>query len=156
MAARPASVRSAALALLTRRDYTTAELRKKLLDREYAGPDVDEIVRSLTAAGLLNDARVAAAHVRTAAGIKGRGRWRIQRELEARGIDRAIVRDVIAGLSADDESAAIRRFLTRTRLPVAPTAPQRRRVFQQLVRRGFSIQDIDRALGRHGGDDESA
>jgi regulatory protein len=137
---------------LSRRDYTTSELRQKLLDREFAEADIDEALRSLTADRLLDDRRTAAAHVRTASQIKGRGRLRIQRELEARGVDRDLVRDLLADLPAADDLAAIDRFLGRKRLPPRLSAADHRRVFQQLLRRGFPADAIAKALARRRND----
>jgi regulatory protein len=142
------SARATALRLLSRRDYTTSELRQKLLDREFAEADIDEALRSLTADRLLDDRRAAAAHVRTASQIKGRGRLRIQRELEARGVDRDLVRDLLADLPAGDDLAAIDRFLSRKRLPPRLSAADHRRVFQQLLRRGFPADAIAKALAK--------
>jgi regulatory protein len=99
---------------------------------------------------------VAATHLRRAAAIKGRGRLRIKRELEARGIDRALIRDLLAGLSADDETSAIERFLARKRLPSRLSHADRRRLVQQLLRRGFPADAIATALRRRGaGEDET-
>jgi regulatory protein len=147
---RPSSVRAAALQLLTRRDYTAAELRKKLAAREYDHEAIDQAMQRLVAEGLIDDRRVAAAHVRTAAGVKHRGRLRIRRELEERGVDRAVARELVSELSPEDEAAAIDRFLTRQRLPERPSPAERRRVFQQLLRRGFPADAIASALRRRG------
>jgi SOS response regulatory protein OraA/RecX len=92
--------------------------------------------------------------VRTASQIKQRGRLRIRRELEERGIDKATVGDALAALPADDDTAAIRRFLTRRRAPARPDPATRRRLFQQLLRRGFDAGAIARVLGRADRDEE--
>ncbi len=83
---------------------------------------------------------------RTALRVKGRGRLRIQHELQARGVDRAIVDEVIAGGEADDEAAAIEKVLTRKRWPAQPTPVERRRMFEHLLRRGFMPDAVARAL----------
>jgi regulatory protein len=150
----PVTVRTAALHLLSRRDYTTAELRRKLLDREYPEADIDDAIARLASAGLLDDRRVALAHVRTATAIKGRGRLRIKRELEARGVDRTLVRELVAGIPAADDLAAIERFLARKRLPARPSPSDRRRIFQQLIRRGFPADAILKALRARGASPE--
>lgn len=138
----------AALGLLGRRDYTTTELRAKLADRGYPIEDITKALQDLTAEGLLDDRRVAEAHVRTASRVKGRGRLRIRRELEARGVDRALVNELLANLPAEDEGAAIERVLSRKRWPARPTIADRRRMFQHLLRRGFPADAIAKALGK--------
>jgi len=138
--------RTAGLVLLGRRDYTTRELTEKLQTRGYEPAHVDAAIRSLAGDGLLDDRRVAAAHVRTASQIKGRGRLRIARELEARGIDRAMAHEVLARLQGDDESEAILKILSRKRWPDRPTLADRRKMFQHLLRRGFAPDVIAKAL----------
>ena len=148
------SARSTALRLLSRRDYTTFELRQKLIDKEFAQEDINEALRTLAADRLLDDHRAAAAHVRIASQIKGRGRLRIQRELEARGVDRALVRELLAEMPASEDAAALAKFLSRKRLP-SPLGPaDRRRIFQQLLRRGFPAEAIAKALGKQRDEDE--
>jgi regulatory protein len=150
----PASARVLALRLLSRRDYTTAELRTKLRSREYPHDEIEEALRRLTADGLLDDRRAAVTHVRQS-GAKGRGRHRIERELASRGIDRATAREIAAAMPAGDETASIERFLARKRLSLPLSAADRRRVFQQLLRRGFPAETIARALRSPAPDEES-
>lgn len=138
--------RTAALRLLTRREYTAHELRTRLLDRDFPEADVVAVIEDLSRTGLVNDRRVAESFVRVASAVKGRGRQRIARELEQRGIDRVMVRSVLATLPAEDEIASIRRFLERKHLSERLSAAEHRRIFGQLLRRGFSADLIARAL----------
>ena len=146
--------RATALRLLTRRDYTAKELRTKLLDRDVPEAEVASVLADLADAGIVNDRRVAESFVRVASTLKGRGRLRISRELEQRGVDRAIIRDALAGLPIEDETASIRRFLERKHLPARLSPAEHRRVFGQLVRRGFSADLIAKALRGRGVDEE--
>jgi regulatory protein len=142
-------LRGAALGLLSRRDYTSSELRKKLVDREYEAEAVDALIQDLTSSRLLDDRRVAASHVRTATAIKGRGKLRIARELAARGLPKDIVSEALSSVEKPDEAAAIRKILTRKKWPADPSLAERRRMFQHLLRRGFPADAIGRALGGH-------
>jgi regulatory protein len=143
-------VRGAALGLLGRRDYTVAELTQTLVFRGYSQDEVDALVRDLVADRTLDDRRIAVAFARTASIVKHRGRVRIRRELEARGIAPAIAKDVVADLPQDDEAAAIERLLTRQRVTRRPPAAERRRLFQQLLRRGFPADAIAAAFKKRG------
>jgi regulatory protein len=151
-----ASARTAAIALLSRRDYTRRELAQRLADRGHDAGEIDAALDGLAHERLVDDRRVAAAHVRTAAGVKGRGRRRIEQELIARGIDRAVARDALAVVSTADERAAVDRFLSRRGVPRRLDAPARRRLLQQLLRRGFPADVAAAALRAHGAapDDE--
>lgn len=138
--------RTDALRLLGRRDYSTEELREKLLAKDHPPDAVQTTIDGLTADGLLDDRRVALGHVRTASQVKGRGRLRIIRELEARGVPSATIRDALETLPAEDERAALERVLARSRLPARPAAADQRRLFARLMRRGYSADLIARAL----------
>ena len=146
--------RATALRLLTRRDYTAKELRTKLLDRDIPEAEVTSVLADLADAGMVNDRRVAESFVRVASTLKGRGRMRISRELEQRGVDRAIIRDALAALPIEDETASIRRFIERKHLPARLSPAEHRRVFGQLVRRGFSADLIATALRHRSIEDE--
>ena len=141
------SARGYALTLLSRRDYTVHELRTKLIDRGYDEVAIGPLLGDLGTSGALDDRRVAAAHVRTAAGIKGRGRYRIARELSARGIPRGIADAVLAEMNATAEIDGLRRILARKRYPRKPSLAERRRMYQHLMRRGFGSDAIRKALG---------
>ena len=143
-----AKVRGAALTLLARRDYTVAELRARLIDREHLSADVDAVIAALVEDRTIDDRRVAASHLRVSSQIKGRGRVRIRQELAARGIDRHLTDELIAELPQEDEAAAIAKFLSRKRFPGRPTAADRQKVFRQLLRRGFTSEAISKALRR--------
>jgi regulatory protein len=146
--------RATALRLLTRRDYTAKELRTKLLERDVPEAEVTSVLAELAQSGMVNDRRVAESFVRVASTLKGRGRLRISRELEQRGIDRTIIRDALAALPLEDEAASIRRFIERKHLPARLSAAEHRRVFGQLVRRGFSADLIANALRGRGNSEE--
>ena len=140
------NARAAALRLLGRRDYTVFEMRQKLAARGCDPDDVTTTIDALLAEGLLDDRRVASAHLRTAARVKGRGRVRIARELAARGIAADIVDETVASLSDEEEASAVERLLVRKRLPARMSMPERRRLFQQLLRRGFRADVIAKVL----------
>ena len=140
------SPRSTALTLLGRRDYTTRELTDKLQARGFPAGDVDAALRRLMADGLLDDRRVAATYVRTATRVKGRGRIRIALELQARGVNKALIEDVLGRVAPEDETQAIQAILVKRRWPARPTLADRRRMFHHLLRRGFAADVIAKAM----------
>jgi SOS response regulatory protein OraA/RecX len=79
---------------------------------------------------------------------------RIARELEARGISRALTNELLAEIPDDDTTAQIARFLDRKKLPARPDQATRRRVFQQLLRRGFPADAISTALRKRNAEPE--
>jgi regulatory protein len=150
----PNSIRVVALRLLGRRDYTAAELTEKLSKRGYEEDAIGALMSQLRSSGTLDDRRVAEAHVRAASRIKRRGRLRIERELVARGVSRAVVHEALAALAPEDDLVAIRQILVRKRVPARLDQAGRRRLFQHLMRRGFSAGAISKVLGGRDEDDE--
>jgi regulatory protein len=133
--------------MLGRRDLTRAEIRMRLLERGHDQEAVETALERLADGQLLDDRRTALAHVRTASRVKGRGRLRIQRELEARGISKALAREALDQISPDDDAALIARFVARKAGRAGSDTPAgRRRLLQQLLRRGFSAETISKAL----------
>lgn len=144
---RPPAPRLVALRLLGRRDLTAAEVSARLIERGYAPDDVAREVERLVAERAIDDQRTAVAHADMAIRVKGRGRLRIRRELEARGLSRAVVDAALAHVApAADELAAIRRVLARRRVHAHSSPADRRRAVQHLLRRGFPAEAIRQAL----------
>jgi len=127
------------LHLLGRRELSVRQLRERLLDREHDAEDVDRAIALLLENRALDDARVAAAHVRTALKVKGRGRLRIRRELQEMGIDQEVAGAALANAFGDvDERALVTRAMEKKlRGKKIATPGDYARVFQHLVRQGF-------------------
>jgi regulatory protein len=134
--------------LLSRREYSTAEITGRLLDRGYAEQDVQAAVVSLRQEGLLDDARAGRAHVRTSALVKGRGRHRIRRELEARGLDRTAIDIAVGEVPPVQELETLQRLVARNLRNQPLDRDAERRLYQRLLRRGFDARDITEALQR--------
>src|SRR4030095_3425102 len=101
------------LRMLARRDLSTAQLKARLLDREHTPEDVDATIEQLKESGALDDARVARAYAETALKVKGRGRLRIQRELNEMGIPREVAAAALADAFGEiDERGLIPKAIT--------------------------------------------
>lgn len=141
------------LKLLGRRELSVAGLRSRLLDREYSPEETDDAIARLIETGALDDRRVAAAYARTASKVKGRGRLRVTRELQAMGIPRDVIADAVAEVFGDlDERAMIQRAIEKKlrggRKPA--TLQERARLYQFLMRQGFTPAAVAAALRRIG------
>lgn len=142
------SPRLIALRLLGRREYTAIELTRKLTDRGVEADEARAIVAALERENLVDDRRAAAAHVRTSHGVKGRGPRRIRLELEARGVDGTTAEEALRSIAPDDIQDSLRRLITRRVRSEPLSREERDRLFRQLIRKGFSTSDIERALKR--------
>src|SRR5262245_38117702 len=79
-----------AIKLLSKRDYSTAELRRKLLSRYGEAPEA--VIQHLTMKRFLDDRRFAEAYVSSR---KKRGMLRLKLELEARGVAPDVVTETL-------------------------------------------------------------
>jgi len=111
----------------------------------------------------LDDSRVARAYARTAANVKRRGRLRVMRELHAMGIAKATATEAVAEVFADvDERSLIAKAIQKKMRgkPTLTSAAEHARLYQYLMRQGFTPAAIAAALrklrGRgHGADGEN-
>jgi regulatory protein len=145
-------LRTTALDLLGRRENTRAQLRRKLLQRKHDPADIDRVLDDLVAAGLLDDARAARTLTRHASHIKGHGRNRIARELAAKGVDPDIVAATLdAQIDPDEEAERLRVALERkARGKDLTDRRESSKVWQALVRQGFSPDAVSKALRKAG------
>jgi len=139
--------------MLARREHSVAEVRSRLQDREHPSEEIDTAIERLLETRALDDRRVARAYARTALTVKGRGRLRVQRELQIMGIAREIAGDALADVfgDADERSLidkAIQKKLRGGKKPV--TMQERARVYQFLMRQGFTAAAVSAAMRRFG------
>lgn len=131
-----------ALELLSRRDRSEAELRRRLVARDIPGEETDAVIARLRELNYLDDRRLAE-RLATAAVAGGRGYGiRLALDLAKRGIPRDIADAVLAGVVAEhDERELVRELLVR-KFPAydSSTADNREkaRIMNYLLRRGFS------------------
>ncbi|HEX6463313.1 MAG TPA: RecX family transcriptional regulator [Vicinamibacterales bacterium] len=138
-----------ALHLLARRELSVKQLSDRLTDRGHDRGEIERAIEHLLETRELDDARVAAAYVRSAIKVKRRGRLRVQQELSEMGIARDVANLALAeGFGDVDEraqiAAAIRKKLHgKTKIA---TPADYARVYQFLMRQGFSPAGVSAAL----------
>jgi regulatory protein len=150
--------REAALALLAYRARSAAELRRRLLRKEFPADIIEQVVAELGERGHVDDAGFARAFVRDRLGAgRPRGRGRLVQELRARGVagDEAVgAVDAVLREGAHSEEDLARRaaeaWLCRAGTGTSGT-DARRRLYAYLGRRGFfgaaARAAIDAVLG---------
>ena len=141
----PVRVRAKALGLLARREHSAGELKAKLLERGYESTAVEAVLASLQAQKLLSDARFVQEFV-AARARRGSGPMKIREELKGRGVTGELVEEALAGLKAGsaESAAAARRKRFGEELP--RDMQERARQARFLQQRGFSMDDIRKAL----------
>ena len=138
-------VRAAALALLARRDFATAELRERLERRGFERALIEAAVAELIEEHALDDQRFAQSYVAYRAG-RGEGPLRIAAELRVRGLAAELIE---AALQGGPDWHALARDVRRRRFGLQdPTSwGEKSRQARFLQYRGFSSDHIRAALG---------
>ena len=135
-----------ALAMLDRRDYSRAELLKKLREKGEDAAEAEAAVERLVELGFVDDTRYAPLVVRRCA-AKGYGPQRVRQELLRRGIPRELWDEVMAQMPVQDD--AVDRLL-RSRLKSArPDRAELKRASDYLLRKGYGWDEIRAALARY-------
>jgi regulatory protein len=138
----------AGLTLLARRELSEAQLRTRLLRRGFSADDVGTAVERLRAERAVDDVRVAAAIARTQTALRGRGRLRVRREIEAAGISSAVAERAVEEVFEDvDPEALLRAALDRRlRGKSEVTERDRSRLYRYLTAQGFESDRVIAAL----------
>jgi regulatory protein len=141
------------LKLLARRELSVHQVRERLLERGHPREEVEAAIERLLETGALDDRRVARAHARMAAGVKGRGRLRVVRELLAMGISNDVAAAAVADVYGElDERALIARALQKKLRgrPKVTDPAEHARLYQYLLRQGFTPAGVVAALRKLG------
>ena len=135
--------------LLGARDHSSAELARKLAQRDVDEPSIAAALTELRAANYVDDERYARTYAEQLA-ERGRGPMAIRSKLRERGIDGDLAADALEALGADwterAEVALERRFAASAIGDDDPKA--RARIARFLQGRGFGSGESIRALDR--------
>jgi regulatory protein len=145
---RPAlTLRQKALRALARREYSRAELARKLGGGGGSTADIEALLGEFEASGWLSDERFAGGAARQR---QGRYSQRyILEDLKAKGVAGETARDAVSALEQDDYAAAL--ALWRQRFGKAPeNQKEKARQVRFLQSRGFALQVVFRVLRDHG------
>ncbi|HMV00371.1 MAG TPA: recombination regulator RecX [Rhodocyclaceae bacterium] len=140
-------LRTHALRLLARRDYSRAELRTRLAPRAESAEQLESLLENLEASQLLSDHRYA--RQRVVSRSPRLGNARLRQELKASGVDEEAIAAALP--EAGDEVERCRAVWSRKFGVVPGGAEERARQQRFLQYRGFSADAIRRALA--GGED---
>jgi regulatory protein len=143
-----------ALKYLGMRLHSRAELRRKLVRREYGDQVIDAVLDDLARMGYLDDARFAKTKALSAAEHKHHGRRRAYVELIKAGVKKDVADAALDDVYETSDSTAAARHLAEKKAPsLRKLDPMtaRRRLAGMLQRRGFDYETIkpviDQVLG---------
>lgn len=134
-------VREAALVLLAFRPRTAAELRRRLLQKEFPAEVVDSCIANMVDQGLVNDGAFAETFVRDRVRLRPKGKHRLAQELRAKGVDADEAQEAITEVFEREdvsESDLARAAAEKWRPRAGEERPKARaRLHAFLARRGF-------------------
>ncbi|MEK6807135.1 MAG: regulatory protein RecX [Pseudomonadota bacterium] len=140
----PPGARDAALRLLSRREHSARELKRKLSARGVDETEASAAIAALASRDLQSDSRYAEQLIRTRI-AQGHGPRRIEAELQLAGLARDDVQQALERADCDWGELAQRTLMKRFR-GLADTPALRRKQQQFLYARGFESRQIARAL----------
>lgn len=137
------SLKGRALRLLSQREHSREELRRKLARHVQEGEDLDAVLAELEAKDFISEARVVESTLNRRAARLGAAR--IRQELQAKGLDTERVQQAVAGLQSS-EFARAHAVWQRRFGSVAAEAPERARQARFLAARGFPGEVVARVV----------
>jgi regulatory protein len=148
---------TAAVSALARRSHSVREMRQYLERRSSDREIAASVLARLRAEGLVDDARYARQFARDRSANRRQGRFRIARELRARGVADPHISAALEELSSEADEAAILRRRVESwlrRHSVSDTAAldraQSASLYRSLLRAGFPGDRIRSELRRRG------
>src|SRR5438270_2844921 len=146
-----ASAYEYALNLLTARQYTSRNLRRKLTQKGFPSTEANETIDRLTANGILDDSRYAAQFARGKLLGPGASKRRIRQQLYQRGIAGDVADPAIDAVIEDEEidlDAVVEKDARKKLASLGALDPLvvKRRLYAHLARRGYNIDEINRVM----------
>jgi regulatory protein len=138
-----------ALKALTSRPYSSRELEDKLLQCGGDSTCIGQVIERLKTASYLDDRKYIELFIQSRRERKTHGRFRVARELLAKGLDPSLVQNVLdEAYPATQERAPLRLALEKKlrTLPAPMDAKKLARLYNHLLRCGFSVDAIRREL----------
>jgi len=134
-----AKVKSYAFGLLARRSYSRKGMSDKLKKKGFSNIAVNSTIVALERLGYIKDEEFARNWVETRKRLKPKGKFALRNELYRKGIDEAIVDQVLAEIDKSEEYEMAQRAAEKKVKRYKKLEPEvgKRRMFSFLQRRGF-------------------
>jgi regulatory protein len=147
LSVQPLSLKGQALRLLSGREYSRAELERKLKANEEEPGELARALDELTAKGFISEQRVIESVINRRSAKLGTAR--IRQELQSKGLDRDAVIEAVATLQTTELERARevwrRKFDSKSNA-TQPTPAERTKQMRFLATRGFGAEVIRRVV----------
>ncbi len=149
----PKRAKKRSLMLLQKKDYTEAELRKKLQEGEYPLKVIEEAIAYVKSFGYIDDERYCRAYINCY--VSKCSKQQITGKLLAKGISKNQVHMIYDELLQEgqlncNEEDLIRAIIEKKHYdPKNKDGKQRQKLYQHLLYKGFSMEKIRHVLGEY-------
>lgn len=146
----PKRAKLRAMNLLKNRDYTTAQLRNKLKQGEYPDTIIEQALEYVASFHYTDDLRYALDYITYNENSKSRRK--IEQDLQAKGIARDVMEQAWSewqeqGGSQDEQAMIVKLLEKKHYNPEETDYKEQQRMYGFLMRKGFSMDAIRRAVG---------
>lgn len=139
-----------------KREYCTADIRRKALERlEWDAAAAEAVVGALAGEGYVDDRRYAAAFAREKSALTGWGPIKIRTALLARGIPRDIAAEALGEIDPDRAAAKLEKVLEAKWRTLRDDPQGRLKLIRFALSRGYDYDPLRPLIDRltHPSDD---
>jgi regulatory protein len=136
--------------ILSKRNNSTGEIKRKLIQRKFDKDTAESVVNELAASGFLNDEQFAKEYVEEKLKLNAVGLNKICSELYSKGINKGIIESVLSEKSdADEYENAIKLAAKKMKSSVIKNVEakkQKQKLYSFLLSKGFDYSTIDMVI----------
>ncbi len=131
--------------LLSRRDYSEKELRKKYKEKEYLEDDVNIVLNYLKENNYQSDERFTRSFINSKLSKMGIKKIKSHLSFE-KGITKEVIEHVLDDMELNEINTVIRLLESKYRNKDLTDHKEKSKAFRYLVSKGFSFDDINNAI----------
>ena len=139
--------RDRALKYLSFKARTEYEVIKKLQEYDYSEEIIFRVLEILKKYNYIDDELFSKSYIKDRVHLKGYGKFKIKYELQERGIHESIIEECLSNAPLSELENAIKYISKKTKNP--SDQKERNRIYNALLRRGFSYEIIKQAFDNH-------
>jgi len=132
------------LNLLSKKDYTTAEMTKKLKARSYGDSSISRVLDKLKSYGLINDIEYAKKYIRYCLSTKKCGKNKIMADLYNLGLTDIEGLDI--SICEDAEYENLREIAVKKLRSIEGKDNAKQRLYRYLLSKGYEYELIKRVM----------
>ena len=143
MTEREKSVFDALAAQCAKREYCSADVRRKALQRlEFDAAAAEAVVSALLSEGYVDDRRYAAAYAREKSALAGWGPVKIRTTLLARGVSREVVLEALEEIDPERAASKLEKVLAAKWRSLQDDPQGRLKLIRFALSRGYDYDPI--------------